>query len=72
MTPSGTHTCSRQGGQCLWSSHAPSVLQVSCQQLHLLVDSKAMVPSSAMLHTPSEINPVQTSRGSQFGFLGYI
>lgn len=33
------------------------------QQLHLLPDAKAMVPSSAMLHTPSEINPVQTSRG---------
>lgn len=33
------------------------------EQLHLQVDTNAVVPSSAMLYTPSEINPVQTSRG---------
>lgn len=29
VTPSGTNPCSRQGEQCLRSSYAPSVLQVS-------------------------------------------
>lgn len=58
LTPSGAHTCSRQGGRCSLR------LQVSwlAEQLRLLPDAKAMVPS-AMLHTPSESNPVQTSRG---------